>query len=188
VYLQTSPGNYVRIKIPGLKNFTNSIIHRAELIAEQVPDNVNFLTLDKYMAPPSTVLLSAWDSINSAKINVPNDFVLGSSGAPNTATFGGYLSYKSVPGFDNLATYNFNLSRYVQGIVSRKDQSYELRLSAPVNDSLSYKNPYPNTAAAQTIYLSPSVGGNNVADGRVRLGGGNHSKYKMRLRVVYSRI
>jgi|688.fasta_scaffold209762_2 hypothetical protein len=188
VYLQTSPGNYVRIKIPGLKNFSNSIIHRAELITEQVPDNNNFLTLDKFMAPPSIVLLSAWDSANSAKINVPNDYVLSSSGAPNTVNFGGYLSYKSVPGFDNLATYNFNLSRYVQGIVSRKDQSYELRLSAPVNDSLSYKNPYPSTAATQTIYLSPSVGGNNVADGRVRLGGGNHSRFKMRLRIVYSRI
>lgn len=188
VYLQTSPGNYVRIKIPGLKNFNNSIIHRAELIAEQVPDNSNLFTIDQYMAPPSIVLLSAWDSANSTKINVPNDFVLSSSGAPNTSTFGGYLSYKSVPGFDKLATYNFNLSRYVQGIVSRKDQSYELRLSALVNDSLIYKNPYPSTAAAQTIYLSPSVSGNNVANGRVRLGGGNHSKFKMRLRVVYSRI
>lgn len=188
VYIQTSPGNYVKVKIPGLKNFGNSIIHRAELVAEQVPDNSNFLTIDKIMSPPSTILLSAWDSANSTKINVPNDYILGSSGSPNTATFGGYLTYKSVQGFENLATYNFNLSRYVQGIVTRKDQSYELRLSALVNDSLVYKNPYPSTAAAQTIYISPSVGGNNVANGRVRLGGGNHSRFKMRLRVVYSRI
>lgn len=187
-YLQTSPGNYVRIKIPGLKNFSNSIIHRAELITEEVPSSGNLLIIDKFMAPPSTVLLSAWDSAKSAKINVPNDFVLSASGAPNTATFGGYLSYKSVPGYDNIATYNFNLSRYVQGVVSRKDQSYELRLSAPVNDSLIYKTPYPSPIVAQTIYLSPSNGGNNVAYGRVRLGGGNHSKFKMRLRMVYSRI
>ena len=37
IYVQTSPGTLVKIKVPGLKNFANKVIHRAELIAEQVP-------------------------------------------------------------------------------------------------------------------------------------------------------
>ncbi len=187
VYVQTSPGTYARIKVPALQNLSNRIIHRAELIAEQVPDDANLNTIDKLMSPPGVLLLSAWDFSKSMKRNIPNDFVYGTSGLPNTATFGGYLSYKSVPGYDQIATYNFNLTRYVQGIVSRKDSSFVLRLSAPANDSISYIAPYPNLTAAQTYYLTPSIG-NNVADGRIRLGGGTHSRFRMRLRIVYSKI
>jgi len=79
------------------------------------------------------------------------------------------------------------MSRYVQGIVTRKDPVYTLRISAPTNDSLLYREPYPQVAAVQVYYLGPQDG-NDVANGRVRLGGGTHSRFRMRLRIIFSRI
>ena len=35
VYIQTSPGSYATLKIPGLTGLSNRIIHRAELIMDQ---------------------------------------------------------------------------------------------------------------------------------------------------------
>ena len=186
VYVQTSPGTYVRIRIPGLKNLSNRLIHRAELIAEQVPDDANLATTETQMLPPRYLLLSVFDSVNNIKRNVPNDYVFSTTG-PNASFFGGYLAYKSAFTYDKVAAYTFNISRYVQGIVTRKDTSFTLRLSAPANDSLSYKTPYPDVTAASTVYLSPTIG-NDVAEGRVRLGGGTHSRFRMRLRIIFSRI
>lgn len=187
VYLQTGPGTYVRVRIPGLKTLSNRIIHRAELIAEQVPDAANAM-LETQLLPPRFLLLSVFDSANNYKRNVPNDFIVGSSGA-NISSFGGGLLYKTVPGYDRLGTYVFDLSRYVQGIVTRQDTLQTLRLTAPVNDSLHYHNPYPaNTGTGSLYYLTPSSIGNTIGYGRVRLGGGTHSRFRMRLRIIYSRI
>jgi hypothetical protein len=188
VYVQTSPGTRVKIKVPGLANLSNRIIHRAELIAEQVPDDGN-PNIETQMIPPRYLLLSVWDSAQGGgKRNVPNDYVMSSDG-PNISNFGGFLASKAVTGYDKIAAYTFNLSRYVQGVVTRKDTVFNLLLSAPSNDSMKYIAPYPANVASlpTTIFLTPSVG-NDVGDGRVRLGGGTHTRFRMRLRLVYSRI
>lgn len=188
VYVQTSPGTYVRIRIPGLQSLSNRIIHRAELIAEQVPDDANLLTLERAMLPPRYLLLSRFDSTIKVKRNVPNDYIISATDlTPNISNYGGYVTNKAINGYDRVAGYNFDLSRYVQGIVTRKDTSFTLRLSAPVNDSLRYTPPYPTNTFSQIVYLYPTVG-NDLGDGRVRLGGGTHSRFRMRLRVIFSRI
>lgn len=187
VYVQTAPGTYVRVRVPGLQSLSNRIIHRAELIAEQVPDDANPV-IDKYMYAPRYLLLTYYDSVTKTKRNIPNDYVIGQDGNPNITAFGGFRVDKSINGIDGIASYNFDLSRYVQGVVTRKDTSFTLRLSAPGNDSLSYAAPYPVVSGARSVfYMSPAIG-NNVGDGRVRLGGGTHSRYRMRLRVIFSRI
>ncbi len=181
VYVQTSPGTLVKIKVPGLKTFANKIIHRAELIAEQVPGNI---LQDAQFTAPNYLFLGAYDSASKVIRTVPNDY----QGTVNTTQFqrfGGKVIYKSMFGFDNVASYNFDISRYMQGIVSRKDTVFDLRLFAPVNDSVKYVPPYPNNLQAGTDYLTSSLG-NQAAMGRVRLGGGKHSKFKMRLHVYYS--
>lgn len=186
VYIQSVPGTFVRIRIPGLQGLSNRIVHRAELITEQVPDDNNLATLEKQMLPPRYLLLSRYDSAINAKRNIPNDYTIGSNG-PNISAFGGYLVSKSIQGYDNVASYTFDVSRYVQGIVTRKDTSFTLRLSAPSNDSLYYTPPYPGNTSSQLYYLNPSVG-NDVGDGRIRLGGGTHTRFRMRLRIIFSRI
>ncbi|MES2005058.1 MAG: DUF4270 family protein [Bacteroidota bacterium] len=186
VYVQTSPGTYVRVRIPGLQALANRIVHRAELIAEQVPDDANLPTIEPIMTPPRYLLLSKYDSANNNKHNVPNDWILSTNG-PNISSFGGFITSKAIFGYDKVAAYNFDVSRYVQGIVTRKDTSFTLRLSAPANDSLLYTPPYPGNLYTQPYYVSPTLA-NDPGDGRVRLGGGTHSRFRMRLRIIYSRI
>lgn len=186
VYVQTMPGTYVRLRIPGLQGLSNRIIHRAELIAEQVPDDANLTTTETQMLPPRYLLLSRFDSAVNTKRNIPNDFVITSSG-PNISQFGGGVVSKAAAPYDKISAYVFDLSRYVQGIVTRKDSSYTLRLSAPTNDSIQYTPPYPGNTSSSGYFLSPS-NGNDVGDGRVRLGGGTHSRFRMRLRIIYSGI
>lgn len=188
VYMQTMPGTFATVKIPGLRMLPNMIIHRAELLTFQAPDQDPYY---QSLNPPRYLLLSSYDSVNKVQKNVPNDFILDlSSGSPNISTFGGFLREQAVPDYGIVKAYSFDLSRYVQGIVSRKDSSYTLRLSAPSNDSLRYMNPYPATTPSSTYFVTPHTA-NNVADGRVRLGGGgmNHSsQLRMRLRIIYSKL
>jgi hypothetical protein len=183
IYVQTSPGTLVKIKVPGLKNFANKVIHRAELIAEQVP-STNANSLESKWYAPSYLFLGAYDSATKLIRNVPNDYQ-GTANATQFARFGGRLVYKSIQGYDNVATYNFDLSRYMQGVVSRKDSVFDLRLISPVNDSIKYVPPYPYNLASGIDYISRDVA-NQPAIGRVRLGGGSHSKFRMRLHVYYS--
>jgi hypothetical protein len=187
VYIQTAPGTYVRVTVPGLQSLSNRIIHRAELIAEQVPDDANLGTIETYMLPPRYLLLSHYDSATKTKRSIPNDYIIGQDGNPNITAFGGYQVTKAINGYDRVGSYTFDLSRYVQGVVTRKDTSFTLRMSAPGNDSLYYSAPYPSNGLKTTVYLSPTVG-NDLGDGRVRLGGGTHSRFRMRLRVIFSRL
>lgn len=187
VYVQTSPGTFVRVRVPGLQSLSNRIIHRAELIAEQVPDDANLNTIETYMLPPRYLLLSNFDSATNSKRSIPNDYIIGTDGNPNILAFGGFWVPKAINGYDRVISYNFDLSRYVQGVVTRKDTSFTLRLSAPSNDSLRYSAPYPGNSYSTILYLSTNVG-NDLGDGRVRLGGGTHSRFRMRLRVIFSRI
>ncbi len=183
IYVQTSPGTLVKIKVPGLKNFANKVIHRAELIAEQVP-TTSPNALESQWTAPSYLFLGAYDSASNSIRNVPNDYQ-GTVNAAQFARFGGKLIYKSIQGYDNVASYNFDLSRYMQGVVSRKDSVFDLRLMAPVNDSIRYVPPHPYNLSGGVDYISRAVA-NQPAIGRVRLGGGSHSKFRMRLHVYYS--
>jgi hypothetical protein len=183
IYVQTSPGTLVKIKVPGLKNFANKIIHRAELIAEQVP-TASPNALESQWTAPSYLFLGAYDSASNSIRNVPNDYQ-GTVNAAQFARFGGKLIYKSIQGYDNVASYNFDLSRYMQGVVSRKDSVFDLRLMAPVNDSIRYVPPHPYNLSGGVDYISRAVA-NQPAIGRVRLGGGSHSKFRMRLHIYYS--
>lgn len=185
VYVQTSPGTIVKIKVPGLKNFANKIIHRAELIAEQVPTD-NPTAMEANWTAPNYLFLGAYDSATKTIRNVPNDY----QGTVNTAQFvrfGGKVVYKTIQGYNNVASYNFDISRYMQGVISRKDSIFDLRIMAPVNDSIRYVPAYPYNITAGTDYLTSTLG-NQPAMGRVRLGGGSHSKFRMRLHVYYSNL
>jgi hypothetical protein len=183
IYVQTTPGTTIKIKVPGLKTFANKLIHRAELIAEQVP-TANPNALEKYLLPPGYLFLGAYDSALNEMRTVPNDYQ-GSSNAETFYRFGGQLIYKTVQGIDNVATYNFNISRYVQGVISRKDSIFDFRITAPVNDSVRFVPPYPSNKQAAFDYLQTTFT-NQAGLGRVRLGGGSNSKFRMRLHIYYT--
>lgn len=178
IYIQARPGISARVRIPGLDSVKNRVVHRAELIMEQVPHS----DLDKVLSPP-LLFLAAFSADSSGNFMLPSsDVEYDNQGVANYSTFGGFPFKKTVNGVD-VQVYNFDLTRYVQGIITRKNRNYSLQIFAPFTDAVP-----TSEFATFVVPISGSGPVNPVAAGRVRLGGGNHSQYKMRLRIIYSRL
>lgn len=176
VYIQAAPGSYVRIATPALSGFAaakgNVLVHRAELSMEQVYSTT---ASEKIFTPPPYLFLDAIDAASNQFITIPNDFQI-LSGTPNIAYFGG----KAIPKLDthnnSIASYAFNLSRYVQGIVTKNAPIYDLRLHLPYLITTLY-----STLPANLLF-------NSVGDGRIRIGGTKHAAQKMKLHIIYSKL
>jgi len=149
-------------------------VHKAELIVEESP--LAGATFTNYFSQPNLMFLDAWDSTNSRPITIPNSFTISSTSAVryDVSQFGG--------NFKN-SKYIFDLTRYVQGIVTRKEKSYTLRLYAPF-----YATAFTNTGFGEAFIdfpLSQFIGA-----GRVVVNGGSYGDpaKKLRLRIIYSKI
>ncbi|MEP6615771.1 MAG: DUF4270 family protein [Ginsengibacter sp.] len=181
IYIQTTPGTSAEIKIPGLSGVSNRIIHRAELIMDQVysPN-----TLDDVFATPSLLYLDLKDTAGGGSYRpIPCDFNT-LSGQPNIATFGGYRTIAKDPFGNDISRYIFNISRYVQKVVTNGRLNSTLRLRAPAD----IINPAAFVDECNQG-LQPFTFPVNVPTiGRVKLGGGNNTNYRMRLRIVYSNL
>ena len=167
VYLQSAPGSYVNIRIPSLDAFGNKAIHRAELIAVKIPS-----TGDNVFTAPDQLMLDRKNSNTPDTVfMLDKDLALNSSGLPVFSTFGGQLRS------DN--TVRFDISRYVQGIVTRHAANDTLRMYAPLRTRAF------NSTFNQ--YLDIPVN-SEIAKGRLVLGGGTFadSSMRLRLRIVYS--
>ncbi|MGZ3938134.1 MAG: DUF4270 family protein [Flavisolibacter sp.] len=167
VYIQSSPsGSYASIVIPNLSSFGNKVIHRAEIIATKVPS-----ANDNIFTPPFRLLLDRISNNADSSYLFEKDLLLGSDGSVGYINFGGTIS-------NNL--YRFNITRYVQGIVTKNDRNDTLRLWAPLRAWEYSKN--------LGYYLQNLPVNSRVAEGRVVLGGGTYSDStsRLRLRIVYS--
>ena len=183
VYLQTTPGTYATLNIPGIAAYDNRIIHRAEIFVEQIPSAD---PLDNIMLPPAYLYLDLVDTpsssnkfkpiyfdLNPSAIYYPDDSTyFYPSGGIDYIYFGSYLRRKT-EGATSAFFYTFNVSRYLQHIVTNHLYNYPFRLYAP--NRLHYSK-------YSVIY------NNQLADGRIKIGGGNHPSYKMYMRVVYSKL
>jgi hypothetical protein len=100
-----------------------------------------------------------------------NDLVTDANGNIGYASFGGTLLS------DN--TYRFNISRYVQGLITRHEPNDTMRLYAPLRTNL-YNSNFKTTLTLPVI--------DAIAKGRVVLGGSSHadSTMRLRLRIIYS--
>jgi hypothetical protein len=180
LYLQSGPGHRISIKIPGLSNLSNRVVHRAEIYMEQAAGNATF---DGIFTQPN-LFLSAYSLDSNRRFNVPNDIAYSSDGTiSNISSFGGYIIYKTDNLGNRVATYAFNVSRYVQGVVTRKEKTYDFSLFAPVYD---YVFTNETSGLLYPIYTDQL---NPPGIGRVRLYGGsiNHPG-KMKLRIIYSKL
>ncbi len=171
VFLQSSPGSYATITIPGLDTLQNAVIHRAELIVSPIEtaQQRSFfypkaLFLDRINARRDTALLFDFD------MNTRDNF---SSFSYDYARFGGLLLRDS--------SYRFDITRYVQRIVTNDSSNFTLRLQAPLR-----------TYAYSTLYRRVSLLAisDQVAYGRIVIAGGNYINpaKRLRLRVVYSKL
>lgn len=170
IYIQSSPsGSYTSIAIPFLDTLSNKLIHRAEIIATKVPS----LSDNSFTPPPRLFLDRIRTGSTDSALIFQKDLLIGSDYSIAYSTFGGTLSSNN--------TYRFDITRYIQGVVTKHEPIDTLRLWAPFeayehNAIYYYPNPLP---------VNP-----RVAEGRVVLGGGTYpdSTSRLRLRIVYSKL
>jgi hypothetical protein len=181
VYLQNTPGSFATIKIPFLGSLNNRVVHRAELIAEQVWD-----VSDSSFRAPDYLYLDAYSPSTSKYRNIPFDVVYDVNGF-NLGNFG-VAPIFALDGSNNLVrTWHFNLTRYVQHVVNDTEPVYDLRLFAPYYTLDEYVPPVVGgtpITGAPTVFINPTI-----AKGRVRLAGGNApGSQRMRMRIIYSKL
>ena len=173
VYIQTAPGTYASIKIPAIDQFKKSkgnvIVHLAELSMQEV---VTPSRRADIFTPPPYLYLEAFDSTNNYYIPFVSDGF--NAGTFDPPTFGG-MKKLTVDPFGNIVSrYEMNITRYLQGIITRNSPNLAFRLTAPYN--VYYKD------------LNASFNLNHLCRGGVTLGGGSHPTQRMKLRVVYSKL
>ena len=187
-YIQTNPGAFVNIDIPRLNTFkdTNRIVHRAELIIDQIPFNP--ATDDLFTTPPYLYVELKDTSAGGQKYKPiyfdlnPGQFYnpdLRTAFYPNDVDFkyfGGTSALKPDPTFGKILQYRINITRYMQQLVTTQKINYQIKLSAP------YTLAYPQYNKNFLLYNNP------IAFGRVRIGSGTHPTNRMRLVIVYSKI
>ena len=188
LYIYTTPGSFGRIKIPGLSLLSNRIVHRAELKILQIPD---LSSASGKLIPPSFLYLDRFDTAIDRPKFTPIPFDLNPSGFYSCFPsdmgidynyFGGVLPAKKIINGQTVYEYNFNLTRYVQSIVTRHATNPDLRLSS------SKFAEYFDCSGVRYI----SVTGNRIAEGRIKVGGGAAKNspfpFKMQLRIIYSKL
>lgn len=178
-YIQGSPGTFSMIKIPDLPNLSNRLIHRAELIVEELYD-----ISDSTFHPPDIMYLDAYDPTitNNYKFRtIPYDLAYTPSGF-DLGSFGVLPVFQKDALGNTIRVWKFNLSRYIQHVLTKTQKVYDLRLSAPFSLNEQYGIP-PGIDGTYTLLLNPAI-----AKGRVRVGGGNHPTQRMRLRLIYSKL
>jgi hypothetical protein len=172
IFMQTSPGTRAFINISNVKGMPNVIVHRAEILMNQVP----YASNDTLLSPPN-LFLAAYNKDSAKQFIMPYDVSVYNGSISNLTQFG--VSPRLKNGVYN---YSFDITRYVQSIITRSDTLYNLVLTAPYNQYI-----YVDKNFQYAVPISsPSL--NYPATGRIRLGGGNNnnSQYKMRLHIVYS--
>jgi hypothetical protein len=168
IYLQSAPGSYASIKIPQLDTFSNKLIHRAEIVATRIPSSGGDI-----FSTPVQLMLDRINKSGDTVFMLHQDLVVSSSGSVGFSAFGGRLH-----GDD---TYRFNISRYIQNLVTNHAANDTLRIYAPLRTDVY------NAALGAKITI-PVI--DVIAKGRVVLGGGTYtdSTSRLRLRIIYSNL
>jgi hypothetical protein len=182
VYIINTPGSYATVKIPALRDLSNRIIHRAELIVEQV-----YSSSDNMFTLPDALMLDVYDSTLGDYKFIPYDFNPDNNGNVNPA-FGLY-GQTTADGVGNpIRVWKFDITRYVQNILTKQEPLHNFRLYTTQTAYGWIKNGVlTNSGGYRTTRVGANINSRFVF-GRVRLGGGNHPTQKMRLRLVYTKI
>jgi hypothetical protein len=184
VYLQSGPGTAVRVSIPGLDTLGNKpyIIHRAELVAQQVYQGP--LAIENIFVPPFLHLFSYNASngvepipfdqanyfANTFTLNLREDTLF----TINNSYTGGNASLVRDGANNVIAEYRMNMTSYLQNIVNGRATRRDFKLSAPYYADFTVRK-------ISSAYINP------LAYGRVQLGGGSHPTQKMYVRIYYSK-
>jgi len=173
VYIQSSPGSYATVKIPGLDTFknVNRVIHRAELVIEQTPS-----AQDNIYTTPSLMFIDAINAAGDSSFAIRNDFIYtGQGNGYDVANLGGDFKNNK---------YTFNLTRYLQSVVTKQLPYYTLRIYAPF-----FADPYLQGPTGTSVVMPTYLFVNSpISLGRLVAGGGSSTTQKMKVRIIYSKI
>jgi Domain of unknown function (DUF4270) len=180
VYIANTPGTFATIKIPGLSGLSNRVVHRAELIMEQVYD-----ASDTLFPVPNSLMLDAYDPAISKFRTIPYDMLTDGQGALTPYYFGGLPFNGLDAAAKPIKIWRFNISRYVQHVVTQTLPVYDLRVFSPYYVLDQYGIPGKNADVSGLVNVNPTV-----AKGRVKLHGGSPATnpQRMRLRIIYSKL
>jgi hypothetical protein len=181
IYLINTPGSYATVKIPALRDLSNRIINRAELIVEQIYDPSN----EKFTYPDA-LMLDVFDSTLNGYKFVPFDFLPSpETGFPNAA-FGLYGNNTVDAAGRPIKIWKFNITRYVQNILTKQEPLHDFRLYISKD---SYSALRQGVLGNTGLYTYPGIPINQrFAFGRVMVGGGQRATQTMRLRIVHTKI
>ncbi len=184
-FIQNTPGTFSIIKIPDLAGLSNRTVHLAELTVEQLYD-----PSDDNFPPPEFMYLDASDPSITANPyqfrSIPYDLSTDASGTFNLKAFGSVPVNEVDAGGHIVKAWKFNISRYVQHVLTHTQTLYNLRLFSPFSLNEQFGIP-PGADITTTVFVNPTI-----VKGRVRLiGNTGHSDanpHRMRLRIVYSKL
>ncbi len=185
VYLQNTPGFFSTIKMPSLGAVSNRVIHRAELIMEQI-----YHPSDSMFRSPDFLYLDAIDPTITAPIKfrtIPYDLVYDpGTGAFDLAGFGVVPMIGPDGLGNNIRTWKFNITRYIQHVLTGTVPLYDLRVFPAFRHNEQFGIP-PGADQLTSIFVNGSA-----VKGRIRLHGNNGpgdlNPRRMRLRLIYSKL
>jgi len=180
VYLQNTPGSFARIKTPDLASVTNRVVHRAELIVQQI-----YHPSDDIFFRPEYLFLDVYDTSIKKYRYMPYDFTFDASNQPSLTSFGTIGRIVDDGLGHSVMEWKFNISRYIQNFLTGREPRHDMRLftAYTVNDIYKFSN-------SVVGYENPFGLNTAIARGRVRVAGGNYTDLtkRMRIRIVYSKI
>ncbi|MEX1201826.1 MAG: DUF4270 family protein [Ferruginibacter sp.] len=194
LYLQTSPGTFVNLRIPALDTFRNAIIHRAQISIEQIPDNPMVDSI--FSVPPYIYLdiidtgVTKWKPLYfdlNPNVRYDPDYKSGfpyfPTGDIDYTYFGGFARKKTNAIGESVYYYDLNVTRYVQYVVKKDFPNYQLRLF-PGSRVL-----YPQFSTASFIASDLPLD-NPMGFGRIKVKSGAHpdNRVKMRMVIIWSKI
>lgn len=173
IYLQAQPGTYSLLRIPAIDDFKqkkgNVMVHLAMLSMEEVITPGRRTSL---FPTPQFLYAEAYDEGDRKFIPFLNDGFL--NGRLETFIFGGERKYVRDINNNIVSAYTLNITRYLQGIVTRNNPNYPIRLFAPFN------------VRYEDLFITFAL--NNLARGNIVLGGGSHPSKKLKFRIIYSKL
>jgi hypothetical protein len=173
LYLQSAPGSYIEIEVPGIDTLadTNRLIHRAELVLNKFPST------DLSYAVPPLIFIDAITDDGDSAIFIRNDMVF-------TQSNPGY-DFSLLGGIYRNDQYVFNLTRYIQSIVTKQLKSYKLRVYAPLyaRDYFLFDNT-DQSGGTRNVFVNTPVGFGRA----VLYGGASADPKRPQMRIIYSRL
>ncbi|HVI44878.1 MAG TPA: DUF4270 family protein, partial [Chitinophaga sp.] len=122
IFVQSRPGLRTKITIPGLQNFPNAVINKAELVFTQI--TVGNSDMNNIFAEPARLTLEQYTDGDATKD--PIDLTSG-----GTAYFGGSKQVITNFGGVQVVQYTFNLGRWMQLLLKQQETNNGFRLTTP---------------------------------------------------------